>query len=171
MEYGPVGLIGTMRVRPGCSRARLRGEVTASLAASTGVEEAADVAVYLLAGADVVMTTSALLRHGPGHATVLLDGLASWMTRKGFAGLGDVHGRMAAFAGDGASAYGRACYLRAIQDATRDYGPCPKPERLASLISEYRRAALRAPETPAQSQRTSSSTAQGHRRRGVVRSP
>ena len=28
-----------------------------------------DVAKYLLAGADVVMTTSALLRHGPEHAT------------------------------------------------------------------------------------------------------
>ena len=48
--------------------ARLRGLVGASLAASTGVETAADVAAYLLAGADVVMTTSSLLRHGPGHA-------------------------------------------------------------------------------------------------------
>ena len=51
--------------------ARVRGLVGASLAASTGVETAADVAAYLLAGADVVMTTSSLLRHGPGHAAVL----------------------------------------------------------------------------------------------------
>ena len=35
----------------------------------------ADVATYLLAGADVVMTASALLRNGPGYATVLLDGV------------------------------------------------------------------------------------------------
>ena len=48
--------------------ALLAGRVRASLAASTGVEDAADVAAYLLAGADVVMTTSALLRHGPEHA-------------------------------------------------------------------------------------------------------
>jgi dihydroorotate dehydrogenase len=40
--------------------------------ARTGVEDAADVARYLLARADVVMTTSALLRHGPAHAAVLL---------------------------------------------------------------------------------------------------
>jgi dihydroorotate dehydrogenase (fumarate) len=33
------------------------------------------VARYLLAGADVVMTTSALLRHGPAYVTELLDGL------------------------------------------------------------------------------------------------
>ena len=43
----------------------------------TGVETADDVAAYLLAGADVVMTTSALLRHGPGHVTALLDGLTA----------------------------------------------------------------------------------------------
>ena len=44
-------------------------------------------AKYLLAGADVVMTASALLRHGPEHAAVLLDGLSDWMARKGFAGV------------------------------------------------------------------------------------
>ena len=49
--------------------ALLRGRVRASLAATTGVETAADVAKYLLAGADVVMTASALLRHGPEHAS------------------------------------------------------------------------------------------------------
>ena len=42
----------------------LNGHVRASLAATTGVENARDVAAYLLAGADVVMTASALLRHG-----------------------------------------------------------------------------------------------------------
>ena len=54
--------------------ALLHGRVRASLAATTGVDTSADIARYLLAGADVVMTASALLRHGPEHATVLLDG-------------------------------------------------------------------------------------------------
>ena len=62
--------------------ALLRGRARASLAATTGVEVPADVARYLLAGADVVMTTSALLRHGPRYATELLDGLsAGWRAR------------------------------------------------------------------------------------------
>ena len=39
--------------------ALLRRSVSASLAATSGVEVPADVARYLLAGADVVMTTSA----------------------------------------------------------------------------------------------------------------
>src|SRR6202035_2150677 len=64
--------------------------VRASLAATTGVEGPADVAKYLLAGADVVMTASSLIRHGPGHATVLLDGLADWMARKGYTSVDDV---------------------------------------------------------------------------------
>ena len=33
------------------------------------------------------MTTSALLRHGPAYAGELLDGLTSWMARKGFESL------------------------------------------------------------------------------------
>ena len=47
--------------------ALLRGRVDVSLAATTGVEGPAEVAKFLLAGADVVMTASALLRHGPEY--------------------------------------------------------------------------------------------------------
>ena len=45
----------------------LAGRTKASLAASTGVATSADVVKCLLAGADVVMTTSALLRDGIGY--------------------------------------------------------------------------------------------------------
>jgi dihydroorotate dehydrogenase (fumarate) len=103
--------------------ARLRGLVGASLAASTGVETAADVAAYLLAGADVVMTTSSLLRHGPGHAAVLIDGLTEWLKRKGFSGVDDVRGLLAVPAGAHGSAFERTGYLTAIEEATRTYGP------------------------------------------------
>ena len=103
--------------------ARLRGLVGASLAATTGVETAADVAAYLLAGADVVMTTSSLLRHGPAHAAVLIDGLAEWLKRKGFSGVDDARGLLAVPAGDHGSAFERAGYLTAIEEATRTYGP------------------------------------------------
>ena len=45
----------------------LSGRIGASLAATSGVETGDEVVKYLLAGADVVMTASALLRHGPEH--------------------------------------------------------------------------------------------------------
>ena len=101
--------------------ALLRGRVSASLAGSTGVEDATDVAAYLLAGADVVMTTSSLLRHGPSHAAVLLDGLTAWMKHKGFAALGDLRGLLRVPAGADQAAYERGGYLTAIQGATLDY--------------------------------------------------
>ena len=103
--------------------ARLRGQVHASLAASTGVETADDIAAYLLAGADVVMTTSSLLRHGPAHVTVLLNGLRAWMERKGFSSTDEIRGMFAVAANAGQSDFGRVGYLSAIEQATRTYAP------------------------------------------------
>jgi len=88
-----------------------------SLAASGGVEGPHDVAGYLLAGADVVMSTSALLRHGPAHATVLLDGLVAWMAAKGFVGLDQVRGLLAADPDTAEHAGLRAEYVAAMRAA------------------------------------------------------
>ncbi len=97
--------------------ALLRGRVRASLAATSGVEVPADVARYLLAGADVVMTTSALLRHGPAYAGELLDGLTAWMSRKGFEDLEGVRGLLAVPPEADAAAYERAGYVTAMRAA------------------------------------------------------
>jgi dihydroorotate dehydrogenase (fumarate) len=102
--------------------ARLAGPLRASLAGSTGVEDAGDVAAYLLAGADVVMTTSSLLRHGPDHAMQLLGELAAWMTRKGFTSLSDFRGLLAVSAGPAAAARERAGYVRSLRAADRGAG-------------------------------------------------
>ncbi len=103
--------------------ALLRGRVRASLAASTGVEHAADVAKYLLAGADVVQSASALLRHGPEYAGELVQGLCDWMNRKGFQTLDEVRGLLAAPDADGWAAQERADYVWAVREANSgDYG-------------------------------------------------
>jgi dihydroorotate dehydrogenase (fumarate) len=104
--------------------ALLHGRVRASLAATTGVEEPADVAGYLLAGADVVMTTSALLRHGPAYAAVLLDGLSAWMDRKAFAAVVDLRGLLSVPQGTDEAAHERAGYVSAMREANSGaYGP------------------------------------------------
>jgi len=124
----------TVTVRPGLSTqaegrlprawiALLAGRVRASLAATTGVEDAADVAKYLLAGADVVMTASALLRHGPGYAGVLVDELSGWMARKGFRSVGELRGLLSVPAGGDEASYERAGYVTALQAANRHDGP------------------------------------------------
>jgi hypothetical protein len=89
------------------------------------VDQPGDVAAYLLAGADVVMTTSALLRHGPEHVGTLLDGLTAWMRRKGFTHLHQVHGMLAeSVAAHGGAGEGpdRAGYLKALDQAGAVYG-------------------------------------------------
>jgi dihydroorotate dehydrogenase (fumarate) len=104
--------------------ALLHGRVRASLAATTGVETPADVAKYLLAGADVVMTASALLRHGPEHATALLDGLSDWMALKRFAAVDELRGLLAVPPGTDETDYERAGYVGALRQANSGiYGP------------------------------------------------
>jgi dihydroorotate dehydrogenase (fumarate) len=104
--------------------ALLRGRLRAGLAATTGVEGTADIAAYLLAGADVVMSASALLRHGPEHATVLLDGLSAWMARKGFQTVDELRGMLSVPPGADGAAYERAGYVSALRAADAGaYGP------------------------------------------------
>ncbi len=100
----------------------LHHRVNASLGATTGVETSQDVAAYLLAGADVVMTASALVRHGIGHTRTLLDGLTSWMIGRGFDSLDDCRGLLAVPADVDSSAQGRAGYVEALEKARRTYG-------------------------------------------------
>lgn len=87
----------------------------ASLAASTGVETADEVIKYLLAGADAVMTTSALLRHGPGHLRSLVDGLDTWLKARGFASLIAIKGLMRPSYPDAeAELHERSDYIRSL---------------------------------------------------------
>ena len=93
----------------------LSGRVKASLAASTGVESADEVVKYLLAGADVVMTTSSLLRHGVGHMKALLDGLKAWLGARELESVSAVRGRMSQRNVADPAAFERANYIKTLQ--------------------------------------------------------
>jgi dihydroorotate dehydrogenase (fumarate) len=97
--------------------ALLHGRVRCSLGATSGVETSADVARFLLAGADVVMTASALLRHGTGYAADLLTGLTDWMTRKGFGSVDEARGMLAVPRGGDEVRFERAGYVAAMRSA------------------------------------------------------
>jgi dihydroorotate dehydrogenase (fumarate) len=97
--------------------ALLRGRVRSALAATSGVETYEDVAAYLLAGADVVMSTSALLRYGPDYAAALVEGLSSWMKRKGFHTIDELRGMLSVPIGRDEAAYERASYVNAVRAA------------------------------------------------------
>lgn len=102
----------------------LHGRIGASLAATTGVEGPTELIKYLLAGADVVMTASALIRYGPDYAAVLLDGLRDWMTRKGYTAIDEVRGLLAVPIGTDETARERRDYVGVLRRAnSAEYGP------------------------------------------------
>lgn len=93
----------------------LSGRVNASLAATTGVTTSDEIVKYLLVGADVVMTTSALLRHGAGYMAVLLRGLETWLAAREFASLAPVRGIMSQNKLHDPQAFERANYIKILQ--------------------------------------------------------
>lgn len=99
----------------------LHQKLRASLAATSGVENYDDVIKYILAGADVVMSTSALVRHGAGYASQLIDGLENWLTQHGTT-LAAARGLLAVPDDAPADAYERAGYVAALEKAKSTYG-------------------------------------------------
>lgn len=92
----------------------LAGNVGASLAASTGVETVDEVLKYLLAGADVVMTTSALLRHGPRQMRRLLVDLQEWLEVRDLGSLDQVRGMLSHSRLRAASTFERVNYMEIV---------------------------------------------------------
>ena len=102
--------------------AALAGKVPASLAASSGVDSAEQVIKYLLVGADVVMTTSSLLRYGVGHMAKLLAGLENWLEARDIESLASVRGKMRRGAIADPAAFDRANYINILQGYTVNSG-------------------------------------------------
>jgi dihydroorotate dehydrogenase (fumarate) len=97
----------------------LAGKLRASLGASTGVESADEVIKYLLAGADVVMTSSALLRHGVGYMKTLLDGLKNWCEVRKLETLDGIRGRLSQRNVGDPTLFERINYIRVLQSYGR----------------------------------------------------
>ena len=57
----------------------LRGRVQASLAATSGVHRGTDALKMIMAGADITMLCSVLMRHGIDHIRVIESELVEWM--------------------------------------------------------------------------------------------
>ncbi len=93
----------------------LAGHIRGSLAATTGVETSEQVIKYLLVGADAVMTTSALLRHGVGHIKTLVNGLAQWLDARDIASIDEIRGTMSQRRISDPTAFERANYIRILQ--------------------------------------------------------
>ena len=95
--------------------AMLYGRVPASLAATTGVESANEVIKYLLAGADVAMTASALYKNGIGYLKTMKNDLDQWMEDMEFAAVKDFKGILSQQNISDPTAFERANYIKVLQ--------------------------------------------------------
>jgi dihydroorotate dehydrogenase (fumarate) len=93
----------------------LAGRVRLSLAATTGVDTADEAIKYLLVGADVVMTTASLLRHGIDHMATLRAGVEAWLMAREFASVDEIRGLMSQEKVADPEAFERANYIRILQ--------------------------------------------------------
>ena len=93
--------------------ALLHGRVDVSLAATGGVHTSEDAVKAILAGADAVMMTSALLRDGIGRMRAVRNGLADWLDESGLT-LAEARGRLSQVACGNPRAYERAQYVETI---------------------------------------------------------
>ncbi len=96
--------------------ALLSRRLACSLAASRGVETDVEIVKYLLVGADVVTTASALLRHGPEHLTTMREGLERWLGANGFDSVDAIRGLKDATHVEHIDALFRAQYVASLTE-------------------------------------------------------
>lgn len=93
----------------------LYGQLTASIASTSGVHTAEDAIKMILCGADVAMVASVLLRNGIGYLETMIDDMAAWMTEHEYTSVTQMKGSMSARSVGEPAAFERANYLKILQ--------------------------------------------------------
>ena len=92
----------------------LKGRVDASLAATTGVHTGEDVLKLLLAGADITMMASALLRHGPEWISTVQESVSEWMEAHDYESVEQLKGSMSQASAPDPDAFERSNYMESL---------------------------------------------------------
>jgi dihydroorotate dehydrogenase (fumarate) len=99
----------------------LHGRVDASLAATTGIHDAEDVVKVILAGADVTMMASALLRHGPSHLATVLEQVRCWFEERGYGSIEEAKGSLSQRHAPDPVSFERANYMRTLVEYSSNW--------------------------------------------------
>jgi dihydroorotate dehydrogenase (fumarate) len=94
--------------------AMLYGRIGANLAATSGIHRATDALKMLMAGADVTMLCSILLRRGIEHIRVIEREMREWMEEHEYESVEQLKGSMSQKNCPDPSAFERAQYMRAL---------------------------------------------------------
>jgi dihydroorotate dehydrogenase (fumarate) len=94
----------------------LYGRLRANLAATSGIHSPEDVIKLLMAGADVTMLCSVLLRNGTNYLPIIEQGLRQWTEELEYESVDQMRGSMSQLRCSDPSAFERAQYMRAVKD-------------------------------------------------------
>ena len=98
--------------------ALLYGRVQASLAATSGIHRGTDALKMLLAGADVTMLCSALLRHGIPQIALIERDLRAWLEEHEYESISQLKGSLSQKNCAEPAAFERAQYMKALTSYT-----------------------------------------------------
>jgi len=93
----------------------LYGRIRADLAATSGIHTAQDVIKMLMAGANITMLCSTLLRHGIDHISLIEQRLRQWMEEREYESVRQMRGSMSQVHCENPAEFERAQYVRALQ--------------------------------------------------------
>ena len=94
--------------------ALLHGRLQASLAATSGIHRASDALKMLMAGADVTMLCSTLLRHGIPQISLIERDLAGWLQEHEYESVKQLKGSLSQKNCTEPAAFERAQYMKAL---------------------------------------------------------
>jgi len=92
----------------------LHGRLQSSLAATGGIHRASDVLKMLMAGADITMLCSVLLRRGIGHIQTMETEMVEWLEKHEYDSIEQLKGSLSQKNCPDPSAFERAQYMRAL---------------------------------------------------------
>ncbi len=95
--------------------AALFGQVGCGLAATGGVHDGRDAIKALMAGANTVQMTSALLRHGPEHIRTVQTELTQWLEENEYESLRQMIGSMSLMRCPDPANFSRTNYMKVLQ--------------------------------------------------------
>jgi dihydroorotate dehydrogenase (fumarate) len=98
----------------------LYGKVKADLALTSGVHTSEDAIKAVMAGANVAMTTSALLKRGTPAVQQILSGMEAWMTEHEYTSVHQMRGSMSQGAVAEPAAFERANYMKVLNSFNPD---------------------------------------------------
>jgi dihydroorotate dehydrogenase (fumarate) len=120
----------------------LAGKLNLSLAGTSGIHRVTDVVKMLMAGADVTMLCSVLLRRGITHLVDIEHELCHWLEAHEYNSIAQLKGCLSQMKAPDPSSFERSLYLHTLTTAARNYASGAWVRNRTWPVSPYELSAL-----------------------------